>query len=271
MGEEGVATENVPLRYVCANEREKRGSKWLGTIAAPTDSSVLADSAGRCSVNGVRQHMKNAVLVLECEMRSNFVLPAVLLMSFSFFVVGCATSGSAGEGGVTAMRSSATPTIVASRPAVPAPKPFVVVEGEIAESPEILKLVVALDFEDVEMTLRAELAQRNLNIVNVLNIQQALEGRGTEFPRYVVFQVCNLQDGLTLFHDHEDYGAFIPCSILMYEKDGKTVLVTRRPSAIVDRLMGHTPKEESIAVATRMEGELRAAMQSVADEARATN
>ncbi len=141
--------------------------------------------------------------------------------------------------------------------------------GAVAADEAILKATVGLPFDEVELIVRTELQVRNVNIIGTLDVQQALKNRDVSFPKYRAIQFCNLQDGLVLFKENPDYGVFIPCSILIYERDGKTVLASRRPTAIVRGLPGHTPSPEAAAVAERVEVLVREVLGAVVEEARA--
>lgn len=139
----------------------------------------------------------------------------------------------------------------------------------IAVDEAILKVTVGLPFDEVESIVRTELQVRNLNIIGTLDIQRALEGRDVEFGKFKVIQFCNLQDGLALFREHPDYGVFIPCSFLLYERDGRTVVAGRRPTAIARGLPGHAPSAQAAAVADRIEMLMREVLGSVVEEAQA--
>lgn len=149
------------------------------------------------------------------------------------------------------------------RAAATSPAPAVVANDAI------LKAAVGLPFEEVELIVRTELQARNVNIVGTLDVQQALRNRDIPFPKYRVIQFCNLQDGLVLFKENPDYGVFIPCSLLMYEREGRTVLASRRPTAVVRGLPGHTPGPEALTVAERVEVLVREVLEAVIEEAKA--
>lgn len=140
-------------------------------------------------------------------------------------------------------------------------------DGIVNETPRLFKLIVTLPFEEVEMTVLAEIGRQNFNPLQPLDVQRGLHNRGVEFPAFRVYQFCALQHALALFKDNKDFGAFIPCSILLYEEGDKTVIVARKFAADLIRIQGYTPAPEALEAAEKIDSQVRQILEAVVEEA----
>ncbi len=137
------------------------------------------------------------------------------------------------------------------------------------EGPAIRKVVVTLPFEEVELIVTSEAQQRNLNLVNVIDIRKGMENRGGTFRKYKIYQFCNLELGVRILAEFLDYGAFQLCSIVVYEVDAsRTALVSARQTWVVQALPGPPPSPAALALARQFERIIDEIFDAVVEEAR---
>lgn len=137
------------------------------------------------------------------------------------------------------------------------------------EGPAIRKVVVALPFEEVELIVTSEAQQRNLNLVNVMDIRKGMENRGGTFRKYKIYQFCNLELGVRILAESLDYGAFQLCSIVIYEVDAsRTALVSARQTWVVQALPDSPPSPAALALARQFERIIGEIFDAVVEEAR---
>lgn len=137
------------------------------------------------------------------------------------------------------------------------------------EGPSIRKIVVNLPFEEAELIVTTEAQQKNLNLVNVIDIRKGMENRGSTFRKYKIYQFCNLELGVRILADSPDYGAFQLCSVLIYEVDAsRTALVSARQTWVVQALPDHRPGPAALALARQFERIIDEIFDAVVEEAR---
>lgn len=137
------------------------------------------------------------------------------------------------------------------------------------EGPAIRKIVVNLPFEEAELIVTTEAQQKNLNLVNVIDIRKGMENRGGTFRKYKIFQFCNLELGVRILGESLDYGAFQLCSVVIYEVDAsRTAVVSARQSWVVQALPDHRPSPAALTIARQFERIIDEIFDAVVEEAK---
>ncbi len=138
-----------------------------------------------------------------------------------------------------------------------------------ADGPVLKKIVVNLPFEEAELVMTSEAQQKNLNLINVIDIRKGMENRGGTFQKYKIYQFCNLELGVRILSDSLDYGAFQLCSILIYEVDrARTALVSARQSWVIQSLPDHRPSPAALGLARQFERIIDDIFDAVVEEAK---
>lgn len=91
------------------------------------------------------------------------------------------------------------------------------------------EVVVSGRIESVKKSLISALEGRNYAIINVLNVQQGLKNRGIKAPPIILIEFCNLVDAYRVTRRAEAFETFAPCRLALFEKNGKTTVMTLRP------------------------------------------
>ncbi len=88
--------------------------------------------------------------------------------------------------------------------------------------------------EDAIQTLEEELKKEAFGILWQFNIKDTLENKGFDFDTsYQVLEVCNPKEAKDILEQDLLAGYFLPCKIVVYEMDGKTLIGLPRPSKLI--------------------------------------
>jgi len=87
--------------------------------------------------------------------------------------------------------------------------------------------------EDLEATLKDE----KFGVLWMFDIKEKLQEKGLEFEKeFKVLEVCNPHEAQKVLNENEMAGYFLPCKIVVYEKDGKTKMGMPKPSSLISML-----------------------------------
>lgn len=97
--------------------------------------------------------------------------------------------------------------------------------------------------EDLQVSLKEE----KFGLLWMFDIKDKLNEKELEFEKeFIVLEVCNPHEAQKVLNENEMAGYFLPCKIVVYEKDGKTKMGMPKPSALISML--GNPELERIAV-----------------------
>ena len=87
--------------------------------------------------------------------------------------------------------------------------------------------------EDLQVSLKEE----KFGLLWMFDIKDKLHEKELEFEKeFVVLEVCNPHEAQKVLNENEMAGYFLPCKIVVYEKDGKTKMGMPKPSALISML-----------------------------------
>ncbi len=82
-------------------------------------------------------------------------------------------------------------------------------------------------YDDVLAELEIAIAEHNFRITGHSRVGKVIRERGAEnFPEYDTLQFCNLTHARTLLEINPHAVSYMPCNIVTYQFDGKTILRT---------------------------------------------
>lgn len=96
-----------------------------------------------------------------------------------------------------------------------------------------------------------DVAQRHqFGVLGMHDLRAKMKAKGVDFDRECrVFEVCNPQQARDVLSQAMEISTVLPCRISVYERDGKTVLATVKPT----RLLGLFGAPEAAAAAAEVE------------------
>lgn len=127
------------------------------------------------------------------------------------------------------------------------------------------EVTVAEKVATVRDMLISQLEARNYAIINVLNVQEGLQGRGIDAPPLQLIEFCNLTKAYTITRHVPNFEMFAPCRLALIEHDGKTTVMVQRPAHVLSLLASdRNLSDEGRASLKQFDEDLRAILDSLA-------
>jgi uncharacterized protein (DUF302 family) len=109
-------------------------------------------------------------------------------------------------------------------------------------------------FEDVCELLPGELQKEGFGVLTKIPIHEKLKEKiGVDFRKYMIFGACHPPSAHKALTVEENIGLMLPCNVIIYEKDGKTVLSVIRPTVAMQMIENN----ELLPVANDIEEKLK--------------
>lgn len=107
--------------------------------------------------------------------------------------------------------------------------------------------------EDAIASLEVSLKEEKFGILWQFDIKDKLQEKGLEFnQQYRVLEVCNPHEAQRVLLENQLVGYFLPCKIVVYEDNGKTMIGMPKPSSLISMLEDDTIKELAIDIEKRL-------------------
>jgi uncharacterized protein (DUF302 family) len=89
-------------------------------------------------------------------------------------------------------------------------------------------------FEQVLERLPGLLEKEGFGVVSTIDISKKMrEKLGVDFRKYVIVGACSPKNAFRALSAEENVGLMLPCNMIVYEKGGKTVVGSVRPSEMM--------------------------------------
>lgn len=119
---------------------------------------------------------------------------------------------------------------------------------------------IDLPFEKAEEVVTEELKKKGFGILTKIDVREKFEEKlGIEFKNYVILGACNPPYAHKAILAEEDIGLMLPCNVVIYEKEGKTILSVIKPSTA----MGMIENEALKQIAFEVESKLKQVFDSI--------
>jgi uncharacterized protein (DUF302 family) len=97
---------------------------------------------------------------------------------------------------------------------------------------------VPLPYEQAVERVTAELKAEGFGVLTTIDVRDTLKTKlDVDFGKYVILGACNPPFAYQALQAEEQIGLLLPCNVIVYERDGKTVVSIFDPmvmSAILD-------------------------------------
>ncbi|MBP1679150.1 MAG: hypothetical protein H6Q29_1061 [Bacteroidetes bacterium] len=111
-----------------------------------------------------------------------------------------------------------------------------------------LSKTVALSYEQAVEKVTAELKKEGFGILTTIDVKETLRAKlNVDFPRYVILGACNPPFAHKALQAEEQIGLLLPCNVIVYEKQGTTVVAAFDPmvmTAVIDNPGMHPVAKE---------------------------
>jgi uncharacterized protein (DUF302 family) len=122
------------------------------------------------------------------------------------------------------------------------------------------KKEVDLTFDRAMEVVTEEMKKRGFGVLTKIDLKEKFKEKlDIEFPNYVILGACNPPLAHKAVLAEEDVGLLLPCNVIVYDKEGKTVVAIIRPSTA----MGMIGNEALKQIATQVEAKLKEVFDSI--------
>lgn len=105
--------------------------------------------------------------------------------------------------------------------------------------------------------LKISLSENNFGVLWELNFKDKLQEKGLDFQQnFKVLEVCNPKQAKEVLDLHIEVGYFLPCKMVVYEKENSVFMGMMRPTSMIG-LLG---QEELLSIAQQVETVLKKAL-----------
>jgi uncharacterized protein (DUF302 family) len=115
-------------------------------------------------------------------------------------------------------------------------------------------------FEQILERLPKVLEKEGFGVISTIDIGQKMRDKlGVDFRKYVIIGACNPKNAYKALIAEENIGLMLPCNMIVYEKGGKTVVGSIRPSVMMEAF----GNDALTSVAAEVEASLKRALDSI--------
>lgn len=118
---------------------------------------------------------------------------------------------------------------------------------------------ISLPFQKAEELVTGELKKQGFGIMTRINVKEKFKEKlGIDFKNYVILGACSPSHAHKAILEEEDIGLLLPCNVIVYEKDDRTVLAVIKPSTAMGMVQNEALKD----LAGEVESKLKEAFDS---------
>lgn len=121
---------------------------------------------------------------------------------------------------------------------------------------------LSLPFDEAIQATTEQLKKEGFGVLTRIDIHDKFKEKlGIDFKKYVILGACNPPYAHKALLAEEDIGLLLPCNVVLYEKDAKTVLSIIKPSVA----MNMVENEALAGFAADIEAKLQRVVERVGD------
>lgn len=103
-------------------------------------------------------------------------------------------------------------------------------------------------FSEALESIKKELKDRKFGVLWELNFKEKLAEHDIDFPtNFKTLEVCNPQKASEVLSNHIEVGYFLPCKVVVYEKESNVFIGTAKPEILLGMMgfedLGDVAKE----------------------------
>ncbi len=93
---------------------------------------------------------------------------------------------------------------------------------------------VSLTYEQAVEKVTEELKKEGFGVLTTIDVRETLRKKlDVDFPKYVILGACNPPFAHQSLLAEEQIGLLLPCNVIVYEKEGKTVVAAFDPMVMM--------------------------------------
>ncbi|MEK7162015.1 MAG: DUF302 domain-containing protein [Patescibacteria group bacterium] len=88
-----------------------------------------------------------------------------------------------------------------------------------------------LSFSEALEKTKVELGKEGFGVLTEIDVKATLKNKlDKDFDNYVIYGVCNPSLAYEALLAQKDIGLFLPCNVIVYEEDGKSIVSVMLPT-----------------------------------------
>lgn len=91
-------------------------------------------------------------------------------------------------------------------------------------------------FEQAIKAIETSAEKHSFRVQHIHYVSDVLKEKGFEIDRYAIIELCNPKFAYAVLSKDKNFGAILPCKILLYEKEGKLFASAPKPVEMVEKL-----------------------------------
>jgi len=92
---------------------------------------------------------------------------------------------------------------------------------------------VALPYESAVEKVTEELKKEGFGVLTTIDVRETLKKRlNVDFRKYIILGACNPPFAYQALQAEEQVGLLLPCNVIVYEKNGKSVVAAFDPMSM---------------------------------------
>lgn len=112
---------------------------------------------------------------------------------------------------------------------------------------------VKLPFEEVIAVVTEELKKEGFGILTRIDVKEKFKEKlGIDFKKYVILGACNPASAHKAIVAEENIGLMLPCNVIVYEKEDKTVVSIIKPTVAMRMIENEELKQIAGDVETKL-------------------
>jgi len=85
--------------------------------------------------------------------------------------------------------------------------------------------VVDFTYEEAIQKVTGELQKEGFGVLTTIDVKETLKTKlDVDFTKYIILGACNPPFAYKALQVEEQIGLLLPCNVIVYEKDGKTIV-----------------------------------------------
>jgi uncharacterized protein (DUF302 family) len=110
----------------------------------------------------------------------------------------------------------------------------------------LIEIPTDMTVTDAAAALQAAVQANGFGVMHIHNLKETMAKKAVLFAHEcLIFEVCQPQQAKTVLEENMSISSALPCRISIYEKDGKTMLTTLKPTILL--AMFDTPELAAVA------------------------
>ncbi|MEK6942864.1 MAG: DUF302 domain-containing protein [Nanoarchaeota archaeon] len=116
-----------------------------------------------------------------------------------------------------------------------------------------IKKETKLSFEAAVAKTREELQKEGFGVLTEIDVKATLKKKlDVDFDDYTILGACNPPMAYKALQAEQDLGLMLPCNVIVYSKNGKTVVAAIKPTVQMEKLGNPKLKEVAVMVEEKL-------------------